>query len=233
MGDSTTRAIFMALCRLLSVEVHRHPCNMRMGWGCHDCIRGCHSSAFKTPTTGMADFWVDYFATTASGTALTFTWKPEMLTVDDLLFLKQFVASNDNFDAVIVHKGIHEAINWRDLLKPANYNEDNFEQELSTRAEILAETLKDLFPRSTLFWRNSYYNGKDAELEELNSRFNPIIQARFRQEGFQVLPGHHVSRTAHDFYNVNGTDDGLHPHDAVNEVMLSMIADVLCPQVTE
>ena len=39
--------------------------------------------------------------------------------------------------------------------------------------------------------------------------------------------------TAHDFYNVKGTDYGLHPHDAVNEVMLSIIADVLYPQMTE
>ena len=114
-----------------------------------------------------------------------------MLTIDDLLFLKHIVASNDDLDAVIVHKGIHEAINWKDLLKPVNCNEDNLEQELSTRAEILAETLKDPFPSSTLFFRDSYYD-KDAELEELNGRFNPIIQARFRQEGFQVLPGHHV-----------------------------------------
>ena len=227
MGGSTTRNIFKALCRHLNVEVHRHPCNMHMGWGCHDCVRGCHSPLY----IGKSEFvdWNDAVATTASGMQLTFTWKPEMLTLDDMLFLKQFVASNDNsIDAVIVHKGVHEAVNLRDQLKPFNYSEHAFELELSTRAEVLAETLREIFPTSTLFWRDAFYNGKDAELEDINSRLRPIIQERFRQEGFHVLPGHHVSRTAYDFYKEKHENDGLHPHDSVNDVMISMIAGVLC-----
>ncbi len=218
MGGSTTRNIFYTLCARLKVEVQHHPCNMYMGWGCHDCNRGC-----RFPPNPN---WQDAYARTASGTQVTFSWKPEMLTTDDIIFLKRFTGSGNNMaDAVIVHKGIHEAVDWQQQHKANNYTYHDFELEMRARAEILAETLREHFPNAALFWRDAFYNGKDAELEEINSKLRPVIQARFRQQGFHILPGHQVSMTAEEYHE----SDGLHPHESVNDVMISMIAGVLCP----
>ena len=222
IGGSTTRNIFTTLCRHLKVEVLHHPCNLSMGWGCHDCFRGCrHPDFIALP---RAD-WQDAYATTTTGSQIMFSWKPEMLTIDDITFLKRYTGSNGNrIHAVIVHKSIHDIVNFVQHLKPANYTFHDFEVEISARAEILAETLKGQFPSSTLFWRDAFYNGKDAELEKIGSRLRSVIQASFKQQGFHILPGHHVSKTAYEYYQ----DDGFHPHDAVYDVMISMIADVLC-----
>ena len=168
--------------------------------------------------------WQDAYAVTPAGTHISFTWKPEMLTADDIIFLKRYSGPKDNsVDAVIVHKGIHEVIDWQQQLKPSNYTTHALELEISARAEILAETLRGRFPHSALFWRDAYYNGKDAELEAINNKLGPIIKAIFSQQGFQVLPGHHVSK------NSNMEYDGVHPHNSVGNVMISMIASVLCP----
>ena len=218
MGGSTTRNIFHTLCTRLEAPVHHRPCNMYMGWGCHNCNRGCGFG-------GSRQEWEDAYATTASGTQLTFSWKPEMLTTDDIIFLKRFAASDNNMvDAVVVHKGIHEVWDWQQQHEANNQTYRDFELEMSARAQILAETLREHFPNSALFWRDAFYNGKDAELEELHSKLKPVILARFRQQGFHILPGHHVSMSANEYHE----SDGVHPHELVNDVMISMIAGVLC-----
>lgn len=223
IGGSTTRNIFTTLCRHLNVEVLHRPCNLSMGWGCHDCHRGCrHPDFIALPNSG----WQDAYATTPTGTQMTFSWKPEMLTIDDITFLKRYTGSDDNrIDAVIVHKSIHDIVNFVQHFQPINWTFHDFEVELSARAELLAESLKGQFPSSTLFWRDAFYNGKDAELEMIGSRLRPGLQAIFKAEGFHILPGHHVSKTANRY---GYQDDGFHPHDAVYDVMISMIADVLC-----
>ena len=223
MGDSTIRNLYQTICGYLKVDIHRHPCDMRMGWGCHDCLHGCRDASFIA--NNDLD-WHDAHATTATGTQLTFTWKPEMFTTDDFMFLKSFTRTKDGLvDAVIVHKGIHEAWSLQNELKPRNYTEHQLALEIGARAEVLAETLRSSFPGAELFWKDAYYNGKDVELEGINSRLGLPIQATFRQQGFHVLPGHHVSKSANDHYSET---DGIHPHHSVDDVMISMIADILC-----
>ena len=225
MGDSSIRNLFNKLCDHLKVEAQRHPCNMRMGWGCHDCVRGCHSPEYFESQKQLN--WHDAYAVTAAGMRLTYTWKPEMLTADDIIFLKSFTALNDGImAAVVVHKGVHEALDLQRALKPGIYPEDEFTLEISARAEVLARSLKEYFPNAALFWKEAYHNVKDAEVEGLNQRLRLPVEACFRQQGFYMLPGHHVSKTANVYYPEN---DGFHPHKSVDDVMISMIADVLCP----
>ena len=224
IGDSTNRVIFLALCQHLELQVHHHPCNMRMGWGCHDCSRGCHHESLNQ-SHSIRTGWRDAYANTASGTQITFSWKPEMLTIDDVLFLRKFAGpSSDLVDAVIAYKGIHEVWNFHDRLSQWQYTDKDLELEMGARAEAFAEMVRQRFPSSALFWRDSFYNGRDPEHEKVNSMLDAVLKPEFQQQGYHILPGHHVSRTF-----VDQSEDGIHPPDAVLNVMISMIASVLCP----
>ena len=148
-----------------------------------------------------------------------------MLTIDDVLFLRKFTGPNSgSVDAVIAYKGIHEVWNFYDRLSQWQYTEKDLELELGARAEAFAELLRKRFPKSALFWRDSFYNGRDAERELRHSMVDAVLKPEFQEQGFYILPGHHISKTF-----VNQSEDGVHPPDAIYNVMISMIASVLCP----
>ena len=106
LGDSTTRMFFDRLVALLNLNPLHHPCNMQMGWGCFDCTRGCHSFEFHNQT-GNAPDWVDKYANTPQNTLLSFSWKPQMFSVDDQRLLIRLAHRQQDIPvhAIVVNKG--------------------------------------------------------------------------------------------------------------------------------
>lgn len=56
VGGSTTRELFdQAVLNMGLVEddVQRQYCDLKQGFGCYDCVRGCHSSFYHGKSTGL------------------------------------------------------------------------------------------------------------------------------------------------------------------------------------
>lgn len=226
IGDSTTRNIFMALVGHLQVEAHHRPCKLTMGWGCYDCVKGCRIVVEKHKA-GYVDIW----AKSPMGAQHTFTWKPEMFSFDDIQFLETFASLQDRpIDAVIAHKGVHDAMNYVQVYSLMKFPEHKFMEENSVRALNLAKMLKRLYPNATHFWRDSYFNFENPEIEEMNGKLRELTNPIFSQQKFLILPGHNVTvNAANSTTGHFGHMDGLHVSSKIKDLMLQMIAEELCP----
>lgn len=228
IGGSTNRFMFNRLAANLGVEVHHRPCKLTMGWGCYDCTRGCRVVDEKHEAG-----WADQWAKSPLNAQHTFSWKPEMFSFDDIQFLETFASLQDRpVDAVIAHKGVHDALDYIEVHRRNKFPEHKFMEENSVRALALAKMLKRLYPNATLFWRDAYFDFITPDFEAMSGKLRDLTTPIFSQQKFLVLPGYNVTVNAANSTNGHfGHMDGVHVSEKVNDLMLRMVAEELCSAV--
>lgn len=228
MGGSTTRMFFHKLLSYLDLQPLHHPCNMQMGWGCFDCKRGCLSEYYHNGTGGRAHDWEDMYAESPYSKLLAFSWKPEIFSVDDIRFLERLARQKGApVHAIVVHKGVHSVADWIGEYSVNKVPESLFLEDFRVRAKMLAAKLRSLFPHAALIWRDSFFNHLSPDYEEVNVKVRNITTPIFRKHGFYILPGYNttVHLPIHE-----PSEDGLHANEAIVDLLLSMMATILCPQ---
>lgn len=130
-----------------------------------------------------------------------------MFSLDDVHFLENFASMQDDpVDAIIVHKGIHDAMDYTQIHGDNNYPEHKFLEEVGVRANELAKLLKALFPGTQLLWRDAFINMLDPNFERISSKVRELTTPIFASEGFTIVPGYNVTATS----PIPATD-GIHP----------------------
>ncbi len=230
LGGSSTRMFFHRFIVHLGMTwPSHHPCNFEMGWGCFDCARGCRSAHYNNKI-GRAYDWEDMYVESAQGKVVQFSWKPDMFTMDDIRFLERLAHQKDNpIHAIMVHKGVHTVGDWISTHSVNNFPESVFLEEVRVRAEMLADKLASLFPNAALIWRDGFYHHKSLEWEEMNVKLRHITTPIFRNHGFHILPGFNITAEL-PFHE--DSEDGLHANEAVIDILLSMMATVICPRIS-
>lgn len=164
-------------------------------------------------------------ALTPAGKMLWFSWKPQMFSIDDVKLLEGFAQRGRHFDAVLVHKGLHAASDWRKF-QANGMPEAHFLEEQRARATLLADLLVKHIPKSHLIWRDAYHNHLNATKEATNQQLRNMTTTIFREQGFTILPGHDITAGAPAEFH----GDGLHPEEPIVELLLTMLATVICPE---
>lgn len=215
-GCSTTRELFMQLAEKMNQSISVHPCNLSLGQGCYDCHRGCKNDVRVHP------FWADMTVNNITG--IEFTWKPAIFSLDDL---KKFNALRYRPDALILHKGVHDASDFIDYYEKMGLPVSIFLDEITERASSLINTIGVVFPKAKIFWRTPYYNWKDTKKEHIQSLINQrilkIISASTAP--IYVLPGYEISKSGIPSF------DGIHQQTSVKEVVLDIILNIVCKQL--
>jgi hypothetical protein len=220
IGGSTTRDMFDRFVEVLGLNatVEVHHCNITLGHGCFDCRFGCRTKG------SMQHDWKDRRVQDASATH-EFTWKPEMLTFDDVQMMRLRVKANRVPDVVVVHKSIHSAWHWQHVYDALDVPEDQHYAEFTERAALYADLMNELFPSSIKLWRDAFVNHKSSKFEAVLERFRNGTTAMFRERGFHILPGYNVTVQAPEALRAH---DGIHYPAAVHDVILSMMQNLLC-----
>ena len=154
---------------------------------------------------------------------LSFSWKPEMFTVDDVVRL-QHLATQAHPSVFIVHKGTHDAHNWVEAFSE-QVSSAFFEQEMVSRAQHLIRFLQTNFPSSTILWRETYYNHRFLEIEVINAKLTALIAPVLQHAGIFILPGYNITRGVPK--NLR-SHDGIHQQEYVKRLILAMAACVVC-----
>ncbi|EIE18071.1 hypothetical protein COCSUDRAFT_45614 [Coccomyxa subellipsoidea C-169] len=136
------------------------------------------------------------FVETAKGKLVQFSWKPDMLTLDDIRLLERLAGQKDTpIHAIVVHKGVHTVGDWISTYSVNKFPESLFLEEIRVRAEMLADKIATLFPNAALIWRDAFYHHKSLEWEEMNVKLRNITTPIFRNRGFSILPGYNERKT--------------------------------------
>ena len=154
---------------------------------------------------------------------LSFSWKPEMFTIDDVVRL-QLLAKQSHPSVFIVHKGTHDAHNWLEAYSE-QVSTEFFEQEMISRAQHMIRFLQTNFPSSTIFWREIYYNHRSPEIEVINTKLTALIAPVLQDAGIFVLPGYNITRGAPKSLR---SHDGIHQQEYIKRLILAMVACVVC-----
>ena len=151
-----------------------------------------------------------------------------MYSLDDIRFLDGLAQQGRQFDAVIVHKGVHAARDWLDL-HARKVPEKVYLEEQRVRATLLADALVKHFPEASLIWRDVYHHLKSGDNSAIGDQLREITTPIFTDRGFVNLPGHTVIEDAPK--ELQG--DGIHPEEQVVEVLIAMAASIICPAALE
>eukprot|EP00667_Euglena_gracilis_P020074 EG_transcript_21643 len=191
MGCSTTRGMYAREASKVGSSINRLVCNRTMGYGCYDCVHGCRNEYYWYK---RHDDWTDEVMSPPF--LPEFSWKPDMLTTDDLIRLKRLQANQGTHpvDAFVVSKGLHDIVNWREALVYGKHREtlgeimlDAFWDELEDRAEELANTLRAMFPHAKLFWRDAFFNLLEPAAEGLLAVLRNRTNKYFKAAGFIMI----------------------------------------------
>ena len=223
IGDSTTRHFIFMLSEKWEVELKRHPCNLSLGHGCFDCEMGCHNKLLYGADGGRD--WEDLSLVSPAGYTVWFSWKAELFSVDDIMFLQHLKRSRARFDVVFVHKGTHAAFHW-DSWQHSGMPKGLFLEESRVRATLYARMLAAQFPKARLIYRDIYHNHIDAGKNAIHDMVRAAITPVFNQQGFVLLPGHDVMAAAPKELS---HEDGIHPKEPVIEALMLMMASIFCP----
>jgi len=164
-GGSTTRHLFEHLLRQLGamgdgVAPRCLPCDPQLGLGCSNCFASGCAGRFKGWLPGWNDFVYDSRAWDLS---LHFTWKPEMFTDDDHVFLTRLCQAPP--DVLLLSKGPHDVIFRRSRRLNRSGTLDLRAHEalvLRDWQRLLAATT--CLPQSTVvIWRTPYVYGSEHD----------------------------------------------------------------------
>lgn len=223
IGDSTMRQLAYLLAETWGSQLKHLPCNLLMGHGCFDCERGCHHNDYYN-TMGRGPDWSDSTSLTPAERTLWFSWKPQMFSLDDIRLLQGFAHRGRHFDVVVVHKGVHAVADW-DKYEATKMSQAAFLEENRVRAALLADTLAKHFPQAQLIWRDAYRTRQTPEKEALTDQIREMTAPLFLKRGFTILPGYNVTvATPPELQN-----ETLHPDESIAELLLTMLASVVCP----
>ena len=226
LGDSTMRQFAYLLAESWGSQLKHLPCNLLMGHGCFDCTRGCHHNDYYN-TIGRRPDWSDSVGFTPGGRTLWYSWKPEMFSLDDIRLLEGFASKGKNFDIVMVHKGVHAVADW-DEYGANKMPQAAFLEENRVRATLLADLLAKHFPQSRLIWRDGYRTRQTRAKDVLADSIRDITTPIFLARGFTILPGYNMTVAA----PAELQNDTLHPDESIVEILLTMVASLICPSET-
>ena len=156
--------------------------------------------------------------------SLRFSWKPEMFSLDDVQLLERR-SKTHHPGVIILHKGVHTVFNWLEGLEASRIPEELYWAELRARTSMLIGSIKRLFPNSILFWRDMYYHHSNEQLEKISTKVRAITSPSFEHHGFKLIPGYNLTAEVPTELR---SIDGIHQTTDVKNVVISMIACVLC-----
>ena len=124
---------------------------------------------------------------------------------------------------------MHLIVDWLNIYSPNKVPETLFLDETVVRARMLASELRRLFPTAKLIWRDSFFNHLSPTYEELNVKLRNSTNSIFLGHGFHLLPGYRTTlgKPSHEPH-----EDGFHSSAAVVDLLLSMLATLVCPNAT-
>lgn len=223
IGDSTMRQLAYLLAETWGSQLKHLPCNLLMGHGCFDCEKGCHHKDYYN-TMGRGPDWSDSTGLTPAERTLWFSWKPQMYSLDDIRLLQGFAHRGKRFDVIVVHKGVHAVADW-EKYKATKMSQAAFLEENRIRANLLADLLAMYFPQAQLIWRDAYRTHQTPEKEALTDQIREMAAPIFLERGFTILPGFNVTVAVPPELQ----NETLHPDESVAELLLTMLASVVCP----
>jgi len=167
----------------------------------------------------------DYnFKTPIQGPRISFTWKPDFYSIEEISRFETATTLEDTkWAAIVVSKGVHLA---KELAALEMFDQITWDNLVKVQAQRLAYYLRNAFAMSKtlLFWRESYFHHKDQKFEDLLERQRGITRDIFGETGFIIMPGFDL--TGPDSGVIRG--DGTHQHDSVRSLIIDMILSHIC-----